>query len=398
MTVGDCSTLFSVGRRQPRSRAIFCQAIDRREVVCGAGAAVFGGLLTGLLGGSKPVRAQTLTGPLPEVDQVAVRILIDSYQFAVAPSWKAGTVEIQHFGWGLGSDHPPDRTLVSEFGLSMHVESRRGPETRNTLIDFGFTSAALNNNIELVGLDPGLLDALVLSHGHYDHFGGLTGFLAQAKGKLKPKLPFYIGGEDCLCAREWTAAPARGDFGVLDRRALAEADLVVTYAEGPSLVADHGFTSGQISQRSFERLLSPSAMKIGIEKGVGCYPERLTEEDRRPGLVPDQFRHELATAFNLKGRGLVVLTSCSHRGVVNAIKQAQAASGVEKVHAVIGGFHLAPYQPDYLRQTIAALKEIEPDYVVPLHCSGEPFYDLAKAEIPTKLLRAYTGTRFVFQS
>jgi len=164
------------------------------------------------------------------------------------------------------------------------------------------------------------------------------------------------------------------------------------------LSLNHGFTSGQISQRSFEKLLSPSAMKTGVENGVGCYPERLADEDRRPGLVPDQFRHELATAFNLKGRGLVVLTSCSHRGVVNAIKQAQAASGVDKVHAVIGGFHLAPYQPDYLRQTIAALKEIDPDYVVPLHCSGEPFYDLARAEIPTKLLRAYTGTRFVFQS
>jgi len=199
---------------------------------------VFSGLLSGLLGTSNAVRAQNLVGPLPQLDQVAVRVLIDSYQFAVAPSRKAGTVEIQHFGWGIGSDHPPGRTLASEFGLSMHIESRRGPETRNTLIDFGFTSAALNNNIELVGLDPGLLDALVLSHGHYDHFGGLTGFLARAKGKLKPKLPLYIGGEDCLCAREWTAAPARGDFGVLDRQALEEADLILTYAEGPSVVAE----------------------------------------------------------------------------------------------------------------------------------------------------------------
>jgi 7,8-dihydropterin-6-yl-methyl-4-(beta-D-ribofuranosyl)aminobenzene 5'-phosphate synthase len=91
-----------------------------------------------------------------------------------------------------------------------------------------------------------------------------------------------------------------------------------------------------------------------------------------------------------------VLTSCSHRGVVNAIKQAQAASGVKKVHAVIGGFHLAPYQEDYVRETIAALKDLDLDYVIPLHCSGEPFYELTKAEMPRKLLRSYTGTRFVF--
>jgi 7,8-dihydropterin-6-yl-methyl-4-(beta-D-ribofuranosyl)aminobenzene 5'-phosphate synthase len=115
-------------------------------------------------------------------------------------------------------------------------------------------------------------------------------------------------------------------------------------------------------------------------------------------VIPDQFQHEIATAFNLKGRGLVILTSCSHRGVVNATRQAQAASGISKVHAVIGGFHLAPYQPDYLRQTIAALKEINPTYVVPLHCSGEAFFDLAKAEMPEKLVRAYTGTRLVFSS
>ena len=115
-------------------------------------------------------------------------------------------------------------------------------------------------------------------------------------------------------------------------------------------------------------------------------------------IVPDQFRHEPATAYNLKGRGLVILTACSHRGVVNTIKQAQAASGVTKVHAVIGGFHLAPYAEDYVRQTIAALKDMDVDYVIPLHCSGEVFYDLAQSEIPTKLLRSYMGSRFVFQA
>jgi 7,8-dihydropterin-6-yl-methyl-4-(beta-D-ribofuranosyl)aminobenzene 5'-phosphate synthase len=93
-----------------------------------------------------------------------------------------------------------------------------------------------------------------------------------------------------------------------------------------------------------------------------------------------------------------VLASCSHRGVVNAIKQAQEASGVGKVHAVIGGFHLAPYKDDYVRQTIDELKQIGPDHVIPLHCTGEPFYLMAKAEMPTNLLRSYTGTRFVLGS
>ena len=266
------------------------------------------------------------------------------------------------------------------------------------LVDCGFTPEALVNNLELLGVDPGALDALVLSHGHYDHFGGLAGFLRQSKGRLKAKVPFYVGGEECFCSREWSGPPVQGDFGVLDRRALADADVTVTFAEGPARVGDHAFTTGQVPLTTFEKVLSPSRMKVGVEHGLGCYPERLTAEQREQAVVPDQFRHEIATAYNLRGKGLVVLTSCSHRGVVNIVRQAQAVSGVRKVHAVLGGFHLAPFPDDYVRQVVAGLKEIDPDHVVPMHCTGEPFYEIAKAEMPGRLLRSFTGMRFVFNS
>jgi 7,8-dihydropterin-6-yl-methyl-4-(beta-D-ribofuranosyl)aminobenzene 5'-phosphate synthase len=370
--------------------------ISRRDVLCGGGAGVLTAMIAALLGEAKPVRAETVSGSVPEIDALAVRVVVDNYQFAVAPGRTQEGIEIQHFGWGIRQDTPPGRTLVSEFGLALHVESRRGTQTRSALVDFGFTPEALINNTELLGVDPAQLDALVLSHGHYDHFGGLVGFLQKHKSRLKPKLPLYVGGEDCFCSRQWTGPPVRGDFGALDRRALKDANLSVTYAEGPSLVADHGFTTGQIGLRTFEKLLSPTAMKIGVDGGVGCYAARLPENERALTVVPDQFRHEIATGFNLKGKGLVLLTSCSHRGVVNAIQQAQAASGIEKVHALIGGFHLAPYQDDYVQQTVASLKQINIDYVIPLHCTGEPFYDKARAEMPGKVLRSYTGTRFVF--
>lgn len=370
--------------------------LQRRDVLCGGGAAVLAGLISSLIGESKAALAEAVAGPVPEVDRVAVRVVIDSYQIAIAPNASTENVEVQRFGWPL-SAQPPQKTLVSEFGLAMHVESQRGSEIRNVLADFGFTPEALVNNIGLLGIEPAALDALVLSHGHYDHFGGLAGFLRQTKGSLKPKIPFYVGGEECFCSREWTAPPIQGNFGALDRRALEEADVNVTFAEGPAIVADHAFTSGQVPLTTYEKVLSPTKMRIGLVDGVGCYPDQFTEEERRQAIIPDQFRHEIAMIFNLKGRGLVVLTSCSHRGVVNIVKQAQKVSGVRKVHAVMGGFHLAPFKDDYVEEVVASLKEIDPDYIIPMHCTGEPFWDIAKQELPGKLLRSYTGTRFVFQ-
>src|SRR3981081_3107269 len=202
------------GPQVPRLQ-LFCNEVGRREFVCGGGASVLSVTLATLLAGSKSVRAEAVPGSLPELDRVAVRIVIDSYKFAVAPSRKMPNVDVQHFGWGL-SDKPPRRTLVSEFGLAMHVESRRGNETRNILVDFGFTPEAFLNNTNLLGIDPAAIDALVLSHGHQDPLGGLVGFLQAHNGKLKPKLPLFVGGEGFFCARGFTSPPVRGKFVIID--------------------------------------------------------------------------------------------------------------------------------------------------------------------------------------
>jgi 7,8-dihydropterin-6-yl-methyl-4-(beta-D-ribofuranosyl)aminobenzene 5'-phosphate synthase len=174
----------------------------------------------------------------------------------------------------------------------------------------------------------------------------------------------YIGGEECFCSREWVGPPVRGNFGALDRQALEQANLAITYAEGPSLVGDHAFTTGRIGLRSFEKVLSPSTMRIGIEDGIGCYPDRFSREEQTKSIIPDQFEHELATGYSLKGRGLVILTACSHRGVVNTVKQARIASGVD---ALVGALFGMPGRYSCLRIVLTAQYHIgvsQPDLII----------------------------------
>ena len=364
--------------------------VSRREMLCAGGAAAFSSLVAALLAGAKWTRAQAFDGTVPEVDRLAVRVVTDSFQQAITPSARIGAVEVQRFGLP-----PAGKSLLEEFGLSMHLESRRASESRNLLVDFGFTSETLNNNLAMLGIAPESLDALILSHGHYDHFGGLAGFLQQNHARLRTDLPLYVGGEECFCSRELIIGKPQ-DFGALDRRVLADAKVKVVFAEVPAVVAGHAFTTGHVPVTSFEKVLSPTRMTVGIKEGVGCFPDKLPENKRSATVIPDDFEHEQATCFNVKDRGLVVITSCSHRGVVNVLKRAVEVSRIKKVHAVMGGFHLAPHKEEYVRETVAALKAIEPDYVIPMHCTGEAFIEIVQQEMGGKFIRSYTGSRFIF--
>ena len=367
---------------------------ERRKLLAATGAGGLG-LAGGVFSNIRVAAAQALTGAPPEVDRVCVQVVTDSYHHLFEASGQFGEVAVQRWARPPSPDLP--RTLQNEWGLALHLESARGAETRQVLVDFGFTANTLNHNLDLLGIDAAKLDAMLLSHGHYDHFGGMVGFLAAHQAKLKPGLPFYLGGEECFCSRDTGPADAPVNFGALDRRAIADAGLQVLFAERPSLLADHGFTTGFIPQVSFEQPAQPSRMKIGLlPDGNGCAPEGLPAEKRNLTIVPDDFQHEQATCFNVKGKGLVVMTSCGHRGVVNSVRSAIKVSGISKVHAILGGFHLMPMPEEYVRSSVAALKEINPDYLIPMHCTGTPFYEVAKQELPGRVLLSSTGTRFTF--
>jgi 7,8-dihydropterin-6-yl-methyl-4-(beta-D-ribofuranosyl)aminobenzene 5'-phosphate synthase len=363
--------------------------------LCAGGTGFVTAMMAALAAGARTAEATPLGRNIPEVDRVAVRIVTDNIVIQFVPNQKRGSLTIERRGGNTTPDAPPRTALNGEWGLSMYVESQANGETRHVLIDFGYTPEVLLNNMAILKIDPSIIDAIVLSHGHYDHFGGMTGFLRSTKGKLKGKLPFFVGGEDAFCLRKNPG----GNFGALDRRAIMDADLALMLSEGPATVADHAFTTGRIGQVSFEKPLQPSQEIVGLFDGFGCYPEKMPAAKNVGQYIPDDFDHEIGTAYMVKGKGLVVLTSCSHRGVINTVRAAQKASGIDKVHAVIGGFHIVPpLGDDYIRRTIEEFKAIDPDHLIPAHCTGDRFYDLARQAMGDKVIHSAVGTRFIFEA
>jgi 7,8-dihydropterin-6-yl-methyl-4-(beta-D-ribofuranosyl)aminobenzene 5'-phosphate synthase len=337
-------------------------------------------------------RAAPLTTPV--IDRLSVKVLTDS-SYDTPRTSPSKWVKVRRVGISAAGDYR--KTLHNEWGLALALESQAGAETRNLLLDFGYTAEALNNNLDIMGVDVSKVQALVLSHGHFDHYGGLIGFLQRYRSGLPSDLTLYAGGEDNFCRRV-IAGSAPGQFaewGVLDRRELATAKVRVVLCPEPTVIGGQAFTTGVIERRSFERVFPNTFVEYSMKDGVGCdIPAAAEKAAGKP--VPDQHLNEHATCYNLRGRGLVVISSCGHSGIVNATRQAMKVAGVDKVHAILGGFHLFPADEEYLRQTIVELKAINPDVLIPMHCSGPGLAVALRNQMPDQFVPSTNGTEYVF--
>jgi 7,8-dihydropterin-6-yl-methyl-4-(beta-D-ribofuranosyl)aminobenzene 5'-phosphate synthase len=364
-----------------------------------ASAGIGGALFTCSMPLDRSANAAPVSIEAPIVDEVTIREITDNANDIFLKNSEGPGLKVAR-PTGVGAAQ--GMTLESEWGLALHIESRIGGDRRRYLLDFGFTPDVYANNLALLKIDVGQVDALIISHGHYDHIGGLIGFLESNRDKMRKELRLYTGGEDDFCAR---FNPGAGggfiNFGFpLDRQKLKTLDIQTVLSEAPIVMEGHGFTTGVVPRVSFEHFPA-GFVKYGESNGLGCdtnayQNHHFTAEELAGKPIPDQHWHEHATCFRLGDRGLVVVSSCGHAGIINTLKRAQEISGVEKIYALVGGFHLAPVPDDYLKKVMAELKTFDIEHVMPMHCSGQNFVDLAKKEMPEKLVLCGTGSSFTF--
>lgn len=362
--------------------------IATRRAVFGLAAAAMAGLATRAFPAAQAFQ-------VPQVDSLALQVVTDAATFGpFLDNLDLPGMSVIRAGNGGSANQKrmAAQTLLGEFGLSILGESQIGNQRRRVLVDFGYSRAVLETNLRLLGIDPQTIDAAVLSHGHIDHYGGFLGLFGDRSNRPQP-VPLFVGGEEAFCERVAMIGNPAPIMGTLDRAALAKAGFDVVIRDQPGIIADQAFTTGKIPLDSFERAATPTRMRPGI----GCSRTALNPAKSQSDELADDAEHEVATCYAIKGLGLVVIASCSHRGVINSIRRAQAISGIEKVHAVFGGFHLVrPRTEDEARRTVAEFAAIDPAYIIPMHCTGEVFITEALRVMPQKIVRSYVGSRFVF--
>lgn len=306
---------------------------------------------------------------LQEVDKLEVTVLIDNY---------SDVLMLQDTDLVKRPRILPPNVLLAEHGLSCLLRVHKGAEEHVVLLDAGMSATCFLNNARVLNVDLGRIESVVLSHGHFDHFGALLEFLDKAAKRIPVVLH-----PDAFLQRSLNIpiTGRRVDFPRLDEAALVERGAVLHKAEEAStLASDLILISGEVPRAT------------DFEKG---FPWAEAKIDGK--WVVDPFHDDQGIAVKVKGKGLVIIGGCSHAGIINTVKHCQAATRTGKVHAVLGGFHLTgPIFEPIIGPTIEEMKKIGPDFVMPTHCTGWQAINQFAKDMPEQFVLTTVGTTYTF--
>ncbi|GAB4332956.1 MAG: MBL fold metallo-hydrolase [Candidatus Abyssubacteria bacterium] len=275
-------------------------------------------------------------------------------------------------------DGQPAPPLIAEHGFSALIKVTDGASSHTILLDAGLSETAMLVNAERLGVDFSEVETVVISHGHIDHIKALV----PALKLLRQGIPIVIHPHAFALRIIRIPDGTEVRMTPLDRTELERAGARIVREKGPSRLADDMvLVTGEIPRETPFEFGFP--VQYAIVDGV-------QQEDF---LTPD----DQAIIVAVRGKGLVIISGCAHAGIVNTLKYARSITGQEKIHAVIGGFHLAgPLYEGVIEPTVTAIKEMAPDYILPTHCTGwKAIHEFAR-EFPDAYIQNSVGTRVIF--
>ena len=255
--------------------------------------------------------------------------------------------------------------FLAEWGLSILVET----DDVNILFDTG-QSISAGYNADILGIDLSRIDRIVLSHGHFDHTGGLRPVLRKMRKRVE-----IIAHPDI-----WTAKYSRRQgkdryIGIpYLRQELESLGASFNLTPKPVKITDNIMTTGEIPMvTDYEQI----------------DPELVVKEDS--GWQPDKLLDDQALIIDTES-GLIVILGCTHRGIINTLYYAQQLTGVRPIHTVLGGCHLFSASQEQIQSTIAALKELGVQRLGVSHCTGLPAAAIMAQEFGDKFFFNNAGT------
>lgn len=268
--------------------------------------------------------------------------------------------------------------VIAEHGFSALVTVTRGGRSHRLMFDAGLSVGGLSHNLHALQISIADIEAIVLSHGHFDHLGGLNGLIRDGGFS---RLPMLLHPDFWL--RRRIAIPGQEPFElpVASRSAMEGAGFEIIEGRAPSLLLDGSvLITGEVDRTT------------EFERGFPVHQaQRGGEWTPDPLILDDQ-----ALIANVRDKGLLVLTGCGHSGIVNIVRHAQKLTGETRIAAVIGGFHLnGPVFAPIIPATIDALRAIAPGMIVPGHCTGFDAVRAISLAMPEAFVVNSVGTRYL---